>query len=628
MIEKSLQRRLAAILAADVVGFSRLAGIDEDRTLARLRALRSDLVDPTVSVHNGRVVKRTGDGVIVEFRSVVEAVRCAVEIQSSMLDRNAGLQPNNRIEFRIGIHLGDVVEEVDGDLMGEGVNIAARLEGVAAAGAICLSEDAYRQVRSRLEISAQDLGQTQLKNIAEPIRIYSLRVGSSQVNTAPSKTELSASEGDPRTSDRTSIAVLPFQNNSGDPEQEYFSDGISEDLITDLSKLSGLRIISRNAAFAFKGRITRAEAIAKELGVNFILEGSVRKAGQRVRITTQLVNGSSGEQVWAERYDRELSDIFAVQDEITHTIIEQLRVTLLPEEKVAVELRGTSNAEAYQLLLMARQYRYSNTIADTRLVLRLAQRAVEIDRNYAEAWALVATCQIALQEMTGNGDSGLVAAERALELDSTLATAHATKGRVLCGMGRYQEALAAHQESLRLNPESYEVRFLYGRTCTEMGRAEEAILHHEKAAALSESDFLPLAMVIQSYKDLGLYSEAADASRRALTRIERAIARRPDDTSALYHGSSVLAELGEKDRAVDWANRAILLAPDESRGVYLLACTFALLGESEKAIEYLERALTTMHPGFVAWAKNDSDLTSLHNEPRYIGLIRRLEEVS
>ena len=314
-----------------------------------------------------------------------------------------------------------------------------------------------------------------------------------------------------------------------------------------------------------------------------------------------------------------------MQDEITHTIIEQLKIKLLPEEKAAVELRGTSNAEAYQLLLMARHYRYSNTIADTRLVLRLAQRAVDIDGNYAEAWALVATCQIALQEMTGSGDTGLMASERALELDGNLATAHAARGRVLCGMGRYEEALAAHRESLRLDPESYEVRFLIGRTCTEMGRAEEAIAHHEKAATLSENDFMPLALVIQSYKDLGKGSEAADASRRALARIEKAIVRRPDDTSALYHGSSVLAELGEKDRAIEWANRAMLLAPDEARGIYLLACTFSLLGETDRAIEFLEHALRSMHPRFVVWAKNDSDLASLRDKPRYIELIQHLE---
>ena len=277
------------------------------------------------------------------------------------------------------------------------------------------------------------------------------------------------------------------------------------------------------------------------------------------------------------------------------------------------------------MLLLARNYRHSNTAADTRLALRFAQRAVEIDPNYADAWALVAISQIALREMTGLGDSGLAASEKALALDPNLATAYATKGRVHCGLGQYEEALAAHAQSLELDPNSYDVHYLYGRTWTELGRAEEAILHHEQAAALSETEFLSLALAIQSYKSLGRVGEAVDASRRALRRIEAAIARRPDDTSALFHGASVLAELGEKDRAVEWANRALLMAPEEIRGVYLIACTFALLGDSERALDYLDRALAGMHPGYITWVKNDSDLDSLRSHPRYQELIKRGE---
>ena len=625
MVKNALQRRLVAILAADVVGFSRLTGADEDRTLARMRTLRSDLIDPTIDVHNGRIVKRTGDGAIVEFRSVVDAVRCAVEIQSAMIERNAGVPAERRIELRIGIHLGDVVEENDGDLMGDGVNIAARLQGIAAPGAICLSEDAYRQVKSRLELSVYELGQTRLKNIADPINVYSLHVGPNERRGTSIGTGGLTLPPPPRYPDKPSIVVLPFQNLSGDPEQEYFSDGITEDLITDLSKVSGLHVVNRNTTFSYKGKQAKAQSLVDELGVKFILEGSVRKSGSRVRISGQLIDGLRGEQIWADRYDRDLSDIFAIQDEITHTIIEQLRVRLLPEERTAVEQRGTASSEAYQLFLMARHYRYSNTISDTRLALRLAQGAVETDPNYSRAWALIAVSQVALQEMMGAGDSGLEASEKALALDENLAEAHAARGRVLCGLGKYDEALAAHVESLRLDPESCEANFLFGRTCTEMGRAENAIRLHEKAAALSESDFLPLALAIQSYKDLGRNSEAFDASRRALARIENAIARRPDDTSALYHGASVLAELGERERAVEWANRAVRLAPEESRGIYLLACTHALLGETEKAIDYLERSLTGMHPRFVVWARHDGDLRSLHRHPRYEALLRRLE---
>ena len=306
-------RKLAAILAADVVGYSRLAGADEDRTLARLRALRSDLIDPTVAVHNGRVVKRTGDGALVEFRSVVDAVRCAVEVQSAMVERNAGVAPDKRIEFRIGVHLGDVVEESDGDLMGDGVNIAARLEGVAEPGAICLSEDADRQVKARLDLTVADLGETRLKNIAEPIRVYSLQIGASaRPQPATPQDAHAADKTNARLAlpDKPSIAVLPFQNMSGDPEQDYFADGMVEDIITGLSRIKWLFVIARNSSFTYKGKAVDVRQVGRELGVRYVLEGGVRKAGSRLRITAQLIEAETGAHLWADRYDGVLEDVF------------------------------------------------------------------------------------------------------------------------------------------------------------------------------------------------------------------------------------------------------------------------------------------------------------------------------
>ncbi|TIM13673.1 MAG: adenylate/guanylate cyclase domain-containing protein, partial [Mesorhizobium sp.] len=321
-------RKLAAILAADVVGYSRLASADEDRTLARLRALRSDLIDPTIAVHNGRVIKRTGDGALVEFRSVVDAVRCAIEVQNAMVERNAGVPPGRRIEFRIGIHLGDVVEESDGDLMGDGVNIASRLEGIAAPGAICLSEDAYRQVKARLDLSVSDLGSTQLKNIADPIRVYSLQVGAAAPAKATTTSEFVTSRPVTALPPKLSIAVLPFANMSGDAEQEYFADGISEDTITALSKLSQLFVIARNSSFTFKGKNVNVQEVGRNLGVRYVLEGSVRKSGNRVRITAQLIDATTGGHLWAERFDRDLTDIFAVQDDVTQHIVGALALNL------------------------------------------------------------------------------------------------------------------------------------------------------------------------------------------------------------------------------------------------------------------------------------------------------------
>jgi adenylate cyclase len=317
-------RKIVAILVADIVGYSRLVDADEDRALSRLRGLRSDLIDPAAAAHHGRIVKRMGDGSLIEFRSVVDAVRCAVEVQNGMVERNSGLPPERRIELRIGIHLGDVVAESDGDLMGDGVNIAARLEGIAKPGAICLSEDAYRQVRARLDLAVTDLGQTQLKNIAEPIRVYSLQVGVPaevkpvlSAEPAPCEKPLAGLA----LPDRPSIAVLPFQNMSGDAEQEYFADGMVEDIITGLSRIKWLFVIARNSSFTYKGRAVDVRQVGRELGVRYVLEGGVRKAGNRVRITTQLIEAATGAHLWADRYDGALEDVFDLQDQITDRVV-------------------------------------------------------------------------------------------------------------------------------------------------------------------------------------------------------------------------------------------------------------------------------------------------------------------
>lgn len=361
-MEATLQRRLVAILAADVVGFSRLAGADEDLTLARLRALRSDLIDPTIAIHNGRVVKRTGDGAIVEFRSVVDAVRCAVEVQTAMIERNAGVPPERRIDFRIGIHLGDVVEETDGDLMGDSVNIAARLEGIAEPGSICLSEDAYRHVKARLRHSVRDLGEFKLKNISEPIRVYSWLPGGTSFSAVRPVEQtvqtirrpiwlqivaggaiLAAATGgaliwadwkhalvrpvevsnaqDESLADAPAIAVLPFANISGDPSMAYFADGVTETMTATLSRSPVIRVVARTSAEAYKNKAVDARQIGRELNARYLLEGSVQKGSDRVRIVAQLIDASTGDHVWAERYEGEGTDAFVLQDEVAEKVL-------------------------------------------------------------------------------------------------------------------------------------------------------------------------------------------------------------------------------------------------------------------------------------------------------------------
>jgi adenylate cyclase len=357
----------------------RLAGSDEDRILARLRALRSDLIDPTITVHNVRVVKRTGDGALVEFRSVVEAVRCATEIQNAMVERNSGVPEDRRIELRIGIHLGDVVEEADGDLMGDGVNIATRLEGVATVGAICLSEDAYRQVRSRLDLAANDLGATQLKNIAEPVRVFSSQVGASaQRKPAPAAakpTEPLASANKP------SIAVLPFQNMSGDPEQEYFADGIVEDIITGLSRIRWLFVIARNSTFVYKGKAVDVMQVARELGVRYVREGSVRKARGRVRITAQLLEAESRAHIWADRFDGGLDEVFEVQDHVTDAVVGIVEPSVTKSEIERSRRKRPESLGAYDLDLRALPHIYAQTPCEARVAKGLLEKAIRSNRS-------------------------------------------------------------------------------------------------------------------------------------------------------------------------------------------------------------------------------------------------------
>jgi adenylate cyclase len=422
-------RKIAAILVSDVVGYSRLAGADEDRTLARLRALRSDLIDPTISVHHGRIVKRTGDGSVIEFRSVVDAVRCALEVQHTMVERNAGVAPDKRIEFRIGIHLGDVVEEADGDLMGDGVNIAARLEGIAEPGAICLSEDAYRQVKGRLDLPVTDLGPTQLKNIAEPIRVYSLQAGVPA--QAKPVTEPKAPERPPEPKPRSallpliagivaliviaggawyflagnrtapavatapppaepahlSIVVLPFKNLSGDPGQDYFADGITDNLTTDLSRIPNSFVIASTTAFTYRGKTVDAKEIGKELGVRYVLEGSAQRDGTRVRVNAQLIDAQSGAHLWADRFEEEVADLFKLQDQVVARLANTLRTELVKAEAekgarskypdaVDLAMRG------WALMRQTRPTKEANEAARA-----LFEQALKIDPNNADALA-------------------------------------------------------------------------------------------------------------------------------------------------------------------------------------------------------------------------------------------------
>ena len=489
-------RKLAAILVSDVVGYSRLAGADEDRILARLRALRSDLIDPIIAVHNGRVVKRTGDGAIVEFRSVVDAVRCAIEVQNGMVERNAGVPPERRIEFRVGIHLGDVVEESDGDLMGDGVNIAARLEGIAKPGAICLSEDAYRQVKSRLDLAVSDLGAIQLKNIAEPVRVYSLAVGRPTQAKPPKPaipkqrpifvllgagiialiviaggswyffgayrpaTVISNAPAARSDAAHLSIVVLPFTNLSGDASQDYFADGITENLTTDLSRIHNSFVIARNTAFTLKGKNISIKEISKELGVRYVLEGSVQRDQNHVRVNAQLIDGETGAHLWADRFEENMADVFKLQDQVVARLANTLGSELVKAE--AEKSTHSGNPDAIDLTMrgwaILNQAQLYTDKANLAAALDLFERALKFDPNNVDALVGAALSERDYYVFGGMDDKPEQISKidhllaHAIRIDPTNARAYTVRGLHYLSTRRTIEAEEAAQNAVRLNP--------------------------------------------------------------------------------------------------------------------------------------------------------------------------------
>lgn len=429
---------------------------------------------------------------------------------------------------------------------------------------------------------------------------------------------------------RTSICVLPFQNMSGDPEQEYFSDGISEDITTDLSKISALEVIARNTAFTFKGRSVDVCEVARKLGVSHVLEGSVRKAGNRVRVTAQLIDGSSGGHVWADRFDRDLTDIFAIQDEISKAIVNALRVKLLPDEKKAIENRGTANAHAYNLFLMARQYWIDGDFGESgreRRVIRICDRVTRIDPNYAQAWALMGLAQANLRyAYTGHedADDGLAAANRALELNPTIAEAHLPRAWHLAMLGRDKEAHSEIEMALQLNPESWEVNKEAARVLYRQGKMDDATRALEKATRLAESDFHSRGMLSALYLAQGNVAGARACAAKLIGPVEAALVRNPDNGAALAYGVLSFAASGNLERASEWIDRALLLDPDNMYMRYNLAWpVLAFFNDKEQALELLEPALAKGGRNLVSLAAADRNLDGLRDDPKFQ---RMLEE--
>jgi adenylate cyclase len=583
MAEERLQRRLAAILSADVVGYSRLMGLDEAGTLSRLNALRRELIDPTIAAHAGRIVKLIGDGALVEFASAVDAVTCAIDIQRQLRERDAAGSEANPIQFRIGINVGDIIIEGE-DILGDGVNIAARIEGIAEPGGISISEDAWRQVQGKVATNFVDTGEQSMKNIARPVRVYRIELGPkpTSVSEAPRPTLAPP--------DIPSIAVLAFNNMSGDPEQEYFSDGISEDIITDLSKLSELRVIARNSTFTYKGKAVDVKQVGRDLGVRYVLEGSVRKAGNRVRVTGQLIDAASGEHVWADRFDRDLTDIFAVQDELTREIIAALKVKLTPEKKERLVRKNTIDEEAYDLFLRGRERAWLSTRSGNVEARSLLGRAVAINPDFAAAHAFIGFTHVN-DYINGWAEVpeqslriGLEIAERAVQLDEAEPQAHYVLAAALGFNRQIDRGLAEARRSVALAPSFAPGHHTLARILTLSGDPAAAINTLDAYMRLDPLyPDMALHFLAEARFSLGQFAEA-------VTALKQRLGRSPDSTASLVLLASCYGHLGRIDEArAAWA-QAMKISPDFSIERQRRVLPYSNPDDFERRVEGLRKA--------------------------------------
>jgi adenylate cyclase len=549
----SQTRRLAAILAADVAGYSRLMGADEEGTLERLKALRRELADPKIKEHRGRIVKTTGDGLLIEFGSVVDAVRCAVEVQREMAERNADVPSDRRIEFRMGINLGDIIR--DGrDIFGDGVNTAARLEALAEPGSICVSRVVRDQVRDKVDFGFEDLGEQSFKNIARPVRVFRVAATST---TRPS--------GQPTAlplPDKPSVAVLPFTNMSGDPEQEFFADGIAEDVITALSRYPSLFVIARNSSFTYKGRAVDVKQIGRELGVRYVLEGSLRKAGNRIRVTAQLVEAETGKHVWAERYDRDLADIFAVQDEITEAVTTAIAPAIAEAEQQRAMRKPPGSLDAWAAYQRGLWHLSKANIDDNALAQKFFQQAVDFDPSFAGGYKGLAAAQSTAADFHGQGllellDLAEALARRAVALDGADAEARSRLAHALRRRGDYAGGLAEAERALALSPNLADAHAIRGAILIFSERLTEGVEALERSIRLDPRD--PRSASRLNQIALGLYflrkyEAAIDAANEAIRSY-------PDFPNSYRWLAAALGQLGRIDEAERVLAKAIAIAP-------------------------------------------------------------------
>ncbi len=585
MSEERPTRKLAAIVAADVVGYSRLMGEDEAGTLSALKARRERLIEPKIAEHKGRIVKLMGDGLLAEFASVVEAVQCAVEIQERQVEENAAEPANRRIEFRVGINLGDVIVDGD-DLYGDGVNVAARLEGLAEPGGICIAESVHTAIENKLSLRYDFMGEQQVKNITRPVRAYRVWRSASAAQTehaAESRREVKAT-------DKPSVAVLPFENMSTDEEQQFFADGITEDIITSLSKIGEMFVIARNSVFTYKNRATKVQEVAAELGVRYVVEGSVRRAGNRVRITAQLIDAQSGHHLWAERYDRELADIFDLQDEITQEIVTALQVELTEGEQARLRRRQTNDIGAWERYVRAQTLLRRFNKQDNLAARALLEEALRVDARFAAAWSLLGWTHLNDAKLGWTKsperslEEGAKLCEKSLALDDGQPDAHAFLGAIRLHQRRYDEAEAIGRRAIELGPNAADSFGFLAMTMNYTGRPAEAVGLIERAMRFSP--FYPdwyLGMLGLSYRLLERYDEAIDID---LMRLERS----PQNVFSNFRLAVVYEEIDRHADACTQVAELLRKNPDASLRQIRVSEPYQDERELERFLDALRRA--------------------------------------
>jgi adenylate cyclase len=616
-----MERTLIALWFADIAGYSAHAAKDESGALRFVEILQG-LSRETVPQYRGRVVKFVGDAVLAEFPSAELAVRAATAL--SIGYREGSAATGRAQNLRIGVHLADVAVAADGDLYGDGVNAAARIQEAAEPGQVVISQDVWRQLRGRREFRFEHLGDRPLKGTG-PIGLYIVNVEDGTTRFPMSNITKDSLSPESKRQAIRALAVLPFADLSAEHDQEYFGDGVAEEILNALTKIGGLHIPARTSCFAFRGLRLDARDIGKRLGVDALLEGSVRKAGRRLRISVQLIDARNGYHLWSERFDREIADVFAIQDEIASSVVSALGLSLTQREERHLIKQSTTKVEAYEFYLRGRKLFHKWTRQNIDLGREMFERAVAIDPNFAAAWAGLATAHVHLFgcDSQPHLDKAREASARALKLDPQSAEAHVAAAQGLSMQQRYADAAAEFERAIELDPTLFDAHYYFARSCFKSGDLKKSLRLFQQAQSVRPDDYQTIYLEALVLTQLGRGDEARKAYQRALEFTTKYLDLQPDDARSYVLGAGALARLRETERAKEWADRAISLAPDDDAILYNAGCAFAVVGDKERALDALERAIGAGLEGG-DWIPQDPDWEWLRDHPRFQALVRRL----